>query len=98
MSKEKTTIWQHSHCIRPQKKRLNSNSAKLNMPKLSRQPRGIVSVVNAEGNEFVAAGNPVIIINSDLDDIEVIVGITENYISEFQMAMKLMWCLVVLKV
>ena len=32
-------------------------------------------------NEFATAGNPVIIINSDNDDIEVTIGVTENYIS-----------------
>ncbi len=43
---------------------------------------GVISAINGEMNEFVPAGNPVIIMNSRNDDIEVVIGVTENYISK----------------
>ncbi|MBT7085151.1 MAG: efflux RND transporter periplasmic adaptor subunit [Desulfobacterales bacterium] len=63
------------------KKTLELQERQIDYAKIFAPTAGTVSAVNVELNEFAAAGNPVIIINSDNDDIEVTVGVTENYIS-----------------
>ncbi len=63
------------------KKTLELQQRQIDYAKIIAPTAGTVSAVNAQKNEFTTAGNPVIIINSDNDDIEVIVGVTENYIS-----------------
>ena len=45
---------------------------------------GVISGVYAEINELVSAGYPVFTINSNEDEIEAIIGVTENYISEIK--------------
>lgn len=63
------------------KKSLELQGRQLEYASITAPTAGIVSAVNVEINEFVGAGNPVIVINSDQSDIEVKIGVTENYIS-----------------
>ena len=48
---------------------------------------GIITAVNASANEFANAGNPVIIMNSEGNDLEVTVGIPESFISKIRNSM-----------
>ncbi len=66
------------------RKTLELQARQINYAKITAPTAGIVSAVNVELNEFVNAGSPVIIINSDQEDIEVNVGVTETYISKIK--------------
>jgi len=65
-------------------KSLELQARKHDYAKIIAPTDGIVSVVNAEMNEFVNAGSPIITINSDQEDIEVNIGVTETYISNIK--------------
>ena len=43
---------------------------------------GIIAQVNADVNEFAQAGSPIFVMNSDGDDLEITVGVSETYISK----------------
>lgn len=64
------------------KKTLELQGSQLDYAKIIAPTDGVVSMVSGEINEFAAAGSPLIIINSNQNDIEVNVGVTENYISK----------------
>lgn len=64
------------------RKSLQLQALQLQYAKITAPTDGFVSAVNSEVNEFVTAGFPIIVINSDEEDIEVKIGVTENYISK----------------
>lgn len=43
---------------------------------------GIIAQVNADVNEFAQAGSPILVMNSDENDLEITVGIPEAYIAK----------------
>ncbi len=66
------------------RKSLQLQTRQLDYAKIVAPTDGTVSAVNADINEFVSAGSPIIIINSDQKDIEVSIGVTESYISKIK--------------
>lgn len=64
------------------KKTAELQKRQIKYAKIIAPTNGVISAVNGALNEFVPAGNPVIIMNSRNDDIEVVIGVTENYISK----------------
>ncbi len=64
-------------------KALDLQKSQLEYTKIVAPTAGIVTKVNAEKNEFTSAGSPVIVINSG-DDMEINVGVPENYISRIR--------------
>ena len=64
------------------KKSVELQKRQIEYAKIIAPTNGTISAVNGELNEFAPAGNPIIILNSRNDDIEVVIGVTENYISK----------------
>ncbi|SMO39112.1 RND family efflux transporter, MFP subunit [Saccharicrinis carchari] len=63
-------------------KTLDLQGAQLRYTRIIAPANGIVTAVNAEVNEFVQAGTPVVVISSRIDDIEINVGVPEVYIAQ----------------
>ncbi len=64
------------------KKTVELQKRQIQYAKIIAPTSGTISAVNGELNEFAPAGNPIVIINSRNDDIEVVIGVTENYVSK----------------
>ncbi|MGH1362793.1 MAG: efflux RND transporter periplasmic adaptor subunit [Calditrichia bacterium] len=64
------------------KKNLNLEASNFQYSKIVAATAGVITAVNAKINEFAQAGNPIIVINSGTNDIEISVGMPERYITQ----------------
>ena len=66
------------------RKALSLQASQFDYAKIVSPTKGVVSRVNIEVGEVAQPGNPAIVLNSDSSDIEVNVGVPENYIAKVQ--------------
>jgi RND family efflux transporter MFP subunit len=65
-------------------KSMNIQSSQFEYAIIKAPMDGIITQVNADVNEVAQAGNPILIMNSEGDDLEITVGVPESYISKVQ--------------
>lgn len=65
-------------------KSMNIQSSQFEYAIIKAPMDGIITQVNADVNEVAQAGNPIFIMNSEGDDLEITVGVPESYISKIQ--------------
>lgn len=66
---------------------MNLQAAQFSYAKIVAPLAGVVSAVNVETGEFVQAGSPAIVIDTNTSDIEVVVGVPEAYVARVENGM-----------
>ncbi|MEO1480948.1 MAG: efflux RND transporter periplasmic adaptor subunit [Myxococcota bacterium] len=66
---------------------LNLQATQFSYAKIVAPLAGVVSAVNVESGEFMQAGSPAIVIDTNTSDIEVVVGVPEAYVARVQNGM-----------
>ncbi len=66
---------------------LNLQATQFEYAKIEAPLAGVVSAVNVETGEFVQAGSPAIVIDTNTSDLEVVVGVPEAYVARVENGM-----------